>query len=214
VPLIMRVHSADLLQCRFAVSPLTETTDALRSLVRPAPEAYHLTWQRQARPRLPGLRLEPLLAILSWSGYQPDFLAPAPDSPFTEVEAELDRVRATPPTRVAAELSTIRHAHPALAGSPEEVRDLLADMLARAWSALIKPWWPRVRDVLDADITYRARRLADAGVAATLNELDPRVSWQDDALRFAHSSTSEMDLSGGELVLIPSVFTWPHSAVS
>ena len=55
MPLIMRVHSAGLLQCRFAVSPLTETTDALRSLVRPAPEAYHLTWQGQVRPRLPGL---------------------------------------------------------------------------------------------------------------------------------------------------------------
>lgn len=214
MPLIIRVHSADLLQCRFAVSPLTETTDALRSLVRPAPEAYHLTWQRQVRPRLPGLRLEPLLAILSWSGYQPDFLAPAPDSPFTEVEAELDRVRATPPARVATELSTIRHVHPALAGNPEEVRDLLAGMMARAWSALIQPWWPRLRDVLDADITYRARRLADAGVAATLNELDPRVSWHDDALRFVHGDTTEMDLSGGELVLIPGVFAWPHWAVS
>src|ERR1700749_1515785 len=89
VPLIMRLHSADLVQCRFAVSPLTETTDALRSLVRPTPEAYHLTWQRQGRPRLPALRLEPLLAILSWSGSQPDFLAPAPDSPFTEAGAEL-----------------------------------------------------------------------------------------------------------------------------
>ena len=87
-------------------------------------------------------------------------------------------------------------------------------MLARAWAALIQPWWPRVRDVLDADITYRARRLADAGVAATLNELDPRVSWHDEALRFAHSDTTEMDLPGGDLVLIPSVFTWPHCAVS
>src|ERR1700756_5262605 len=111
VPLIMRVHSADLVQCRFAVSPLAETTGALRSLVRPAPGAYHLTWQRQVRPRLPGLRPEPLLAILSWSGSQPDFLAPAPDSPLTEAEAELDRVRATPPARVATELSTIRHVH-------------------------------------------------------------------------------------------------------
>lgn len=32
MPLIMRFHSADLLQCRFAVSPLTETTNALRSI--------------------------------------------------------------------------------------------------------------------------------------------------------------------------------------
>src|ERR1035438_2530684 len=87
VPLIMRVHSADLLQCRFAVSPLTETTDALRSIARFGAEGYTRAWQRQVRPRLPGLRLEPLLAILSWSGYQPDFLAPAPDSPFSGREA-------------------------------------------------------------------------------------------------------------------------------
>ena len=212
--LVMRFHSADLLQCRFAVSPLTETADALRALARPGSEVYHLAWQRQARPLLAGLRIDPLVAVLSWPGYQPDFLAPAPDSPFTEIESELDRVRATPPDRVATELSTVRTAHPALAGRPEQVRDELADMLARAWSALVQPWWPRVRDVLDADIIYRARRLADAGVAATLNELDPRVSWRDDALRFAYSGTWELDLSGGELVLIPSVFAWPHSAAS
>jgi DNA-binding transcriptional ArsR family regulator len=70
------------------------------------------------------------------------------------------------------------------------VRDLLADMLRRAWSALVEPWWPRLHDVLDADITYRARRLADAGVAAVLSELDPKVSWQD------------------------GVFAWPGAAVS
>ena len=31
---ILRFQPADLLQCRFAVSPLTETTDALRSIAR------------------------------------------------------------------------------------------------------------------------------------------------------------------------------------
>jgi hypothetical protein len=44
VSLIMRFHSADLLQCRFAVSPLTETADALRALARPGSEVYHLAW--------------------------------------------------------------------------------------------------------------------------------------------------------------------------
>jgi hypothetical protein len=50
----------DLLQCRFAISPLLETTDALRSLLIPGRETYQLAWQRQVRGRLAGLALEPL----------------------------------------------------------------------------------------------------------------------------------------------------------
>jgi DNA-binding transcriptional ArsR family regulator len=150
-------------------------------------------------------------------GYQPDFISPAPDSPFTEIGAELDRVRATPPEKVAAELAEClgpewdTHQRD---GGPAAVRDLLADMLWRAWAALIEPWWPRLRDVLDADITYRARRLADAGVAAVLSELDPKVSWKDGAVRFGIAGSREIDVSGTDLVLIPSVFAWPGAAVS
>jgi hypothetical protein len=105
VTLLLRFRSEDLLQCRFAVSPLNETADALRSLARPDAAAYHLPWQRQARELVPGLGIEPLLAILAVHGYQPDFITPAPDSPFTEISAELDKVRATPPEKVAAELA-------------------------------------------------------------------------------------------------------------
>ena len=187
MPLLLRFRSEDLLQCRFAISPLNETADALRSLARPGAAAYHLPWQRQARELVPGLGIEPLLAILAVHEYQPDFISPAPDSPFTEIGAELDRVRATPPEKVAAELAECLgpewDTHPR-DGGPAAVRDLLADMLWRAWAALIEPWWPRLRDVLDADITYRARRLADAGVAAVLSELDPKVSWPGAAVSF------------------------------
>ena len=211
--LLLRFRSEDLLQCRFAISPLNETADALRSLARSDAAAYHLPWQRQARELIPGLGIEPLLAILAVHGYQPDFISPAPDSPFTEIGAELDRVRATPPEKVAAELAECLGSGQRN-GGPAAVRDLLADMLRRAWSALVEPWWPRLRDVLDADITYRARRLADAGVAAVLSELDPKVSWKDGAVRFGIGDSREIDVSGTDLVLIPSVFAWPGAAVS
>jgi hypothetical protein len=68
--------------------------------------------------------------------------------------------------------------------------------------------------VLDADITYRARRLADAGVAAALSELDPKVSWKAGAVSFGIPGSREIDVSGNDLVLIPSVFVWPSAAVS
>jgi len=219
-----RFRADDLLQCRFAVSPLNETADALRSLIHRSREPYHLPWQRQAREQVPALSIEPLLALLGIRGYQPDFLNPPPGSPFTEIDTELDQVRAAPAPKVAAELSrcldghpagtAIRRAHPELLADPARARDELAGMLRRAWSALVEPWWPRLRDVLDADITFRARRLADTGVAATLNDLHPDVAWRDGLLRFTHTARHELDVPGLELVLIPSVFTWPHAAVN
>ena len=227
--LVVRFRSEDLLDCRFAISPLNETTDALRSLFRQGAAAYHLPWQRQARALLPKLGLEPLLTILAIRGYQPDFINPAPDSPFTQIGAELDRVRATPPDKVAAELAQClgpAWSTPQRRGGPEPddtsirqldsdpamARDLLADLLQRAWLALIEPWWPRLRDALDADITYRARRLADAGVAGVLSELHPKVSWDGDAIRFGTAGSRDIDVSGTDLVLIPSVFAWPDAA--
>lgn len=219
-----RFRAEDLLQCRFAVSPLGETASALRSLVMPGREGYHLPWQRQVRGRLPELGIEPLLAVLAIRGYQPDFLNPPPSGPFTEIDDELERVRATPADRVIAELDrcldgyqagrAARRAQPELSGHPAEVIDMLATMLRQAWSALVEPWWPRLRDVLDSDITYRATQLANAGVSVTLNDLDPRVSWRDGVLRFAITAREDLDVAGAVLVLIPSVFGWPAAAVA
>jgi hypothetical protein len=194
--IILRFQPADLLQCRFAVSPLGEVTDALRFLARtarhapPGADGYHLPWQRQVRPLLADLGIGPLLALTGISGYQPDFLNPVPDSPFAEIGTEIDRVRAAPPDRVAAEMAKALALpgapgpgadargrpdaaraladHPWLADAPAKARDTLAGMLEVAWTALIEPWWPRMRDILDADITYRARRMANAGIAATI----------------------------------------------
>ncbi len=145
-----RTSAEDLLHCRFAISPLGETADALRSLARPAAVPGHLPWQRQARTQLQDLQIGLLTAIMSARGYQPDFLNPPPDGPFTEVSAELDQVRATPPQRVAAELArwqalnpaaaTVVRDYPEISGKPAQARDLLASMLHRAWQRLIEPW--------------------------------------------------------------------------
>lgn len=229
---VLRFQPADLLQCRFAVSPLGETADALRFLTRsarrgaPGADGYHLPWQRQVRPLLGSLGIGPLLALAGMDGYQPDFLSPVPDSPFEEIGTELDRVRATPADRVATEMASAlaapghgaaraRADYPWLAGDPAGARDTLAGMLEVAWTALVEPWWPRLRDVLDADITYRARRMADAGIAEAIGELSKYVSVSPDGvLRFDPPGRSlECDLSGRELVLVPSVFAWPGAGM-
>jgi len=235
---ILRFQAEDLLQCRFAISPLGDVTDALRFLARagrhttPGADGYHLPWQRQVRPLLADLGIGPLLALMGISGYQPDFLTPVPDSPFAEIGTEIDRVRATRPDRVAAEMAKTldRPAvpghgrpeaartladYPWLADDPARARDTLADMLEVAWTALVEPWWPRLRDVLDADITYRARRMANVGIATTIGELSPYLSLSPDGvLRFdPPGKPVQQDLSGRELVLVPSVFAWPGAGM-
>jgi DNA-binding transcriptional ArsR family regulator len=222
--IVFRTSAEDLLRCRFAISPLGETADALRSLSRPAAALGHLPWQRQAHTLLPGLGIGPLVAMLSGGGYQPDFLNPAPASPFTDIDTELEELRATPPPRVAAELAQWRARNPAattalegypeLSGDPGHVRDLLASMLHRAWHGLIEPWWPRLRDILDADLTVRARQLAHAGLAAALNDLHPTISYRHGTISFVNTWCEELDAFGAEIVLIPSVFVWPGAAVN
>ena len=81
---ILRFQPADLLQCRFAISPLGEVADALRFLAR---AGRHTTPGRgrlppaaayRVRPLLADLGIGPLLALMGISGYQPDFLNPVP----------------------------------------------------------------------------------------------------------------------------------------
>jgi hypothetical protein len=96
---------------RFAVSPLTEKTDAQRSLVRPAPEAYHLTWQRQVRPRLPGLRLE-----LSWPSCRGPatsrIFSPGPGQPVQRGPGRAGRGAGDAASPGGDRTSTIRHRGP------------------------------------------------------------------------------------------------------
>jgi DNA-binding transcriptional ArsR family regulator len=224
VSVVLAFGPGALRQCRFAISPLSETTSAMRALVQPGREPYHLSWQRQARQVLPGLGLGPVFALLPPASYQPDFMSPPPDGPFTEISDDLARVRATPPEQVAAELRTMLATHPQpqvaagqiarLGADPGTVRDRVADLLERAWSALVQPWWGQVRDVLDADITYRARQLADEGIAATLARLDRRVRWQDDDhLLIEIGASGQGSVADQGLVLLPSVFSWPGLGV-
>jgi len=221
VAIVFRFGAEDLLRCRFAVSPLHETMGALRALRHPERLAYHLPWLRQVRSGLERLDLAPLLALVPPTGYNPDFLSPPPDGPFTQIEAELERVRATPPERVHAEVARCLAEQgglepPGAAGllaDPVATRELLAELLARCWQVLVAPWWPRLRDLLEADIVFHARRFADGGMRAVLTDLHPRVRWRGDALHVALAASGECDLSGRGLVLLPGVFEWPGVGV-
>ncbi|HEX6360970.1 DUF5937 family protein [Actinophytocola sp.] len=219
MPVTFRI--TDPASCRWAISPLRETLNAVRLLAQPHRQGYHQPWLREVAPALDELDLTPLLQVMPRTTYNPDFLVPAPPGPSARFGEELAVVRHTPARQVRSELGRcLRGQHgrrlppPAqsLVNHPLRARRLLTDTLEACWERLIEPWWPRINDVLAGDIAYRTRQLADGGLAAVLSDLHPKISWQHPNLVIDLETTGFRDADAG-LVLMPSTFEWPNVGV-
>ncbi|WP_328883861.1 ArsR/SmtB family transcription factor [Streptomyces sp. NBC_00299] len=221
MPLALHLGTADLTRCRFAISPLCQTHEALRMLRRPARHGYHRGWLRRMRRAVAGLDLAELwLFIPPVGGYTPDFLGPPPQEPYPTIEDELARMHATDPVLAHAEMTRSLACTPELAESPQGRAALydpaatvrrLADLTERAWHALLAPDWPRHRAVLEADIAHRSRRAADGGLDALLTGLHPAVDWAGQTLTLRrYADVADVQRPDGRgMLLMPSVFVWP-----
>lgn len=214
----LRFGDSDALRCRFVVSPLWETLAAVRLLKDHHHRPLYLPWLEAHAETAAGLDLDVLRAVQPHTGYTPDFLAPPPGATGAAFHTELARVRATPVDRVVAELtqSLDQSTNPyashleQLLADPSATRDLLADTMASAWTALIQPDWPAIRRVLDDDIAYRGHQLTTGGLAALFDDLHPTLTWIENRLVATRYRDRDRDLSGAGLLLVPSVFTWPY----
>ena len=66
-----------------------------------------------------------------------------------------------------------------------------------------------MRLVLEADTTYRARRLATGGAQLLFADIHPNVRWRDGALSITEMvSEGTIDAAGRGLLLIPSIFAY------
>jgi hypothetical protein len=151
----------DLARVRFAHSPVRELVASLLVLQDRSRRAMHGRWLAAVQPRLGGLRLDLLTALVPLGPYLPSFLPPAVSRPWPELAEELDAITASPAALVRAELdqvyqggslpAVLRPLHEDPAGHlPEVVQEL-----DRYWQAAIAPDWPRVRAACTADLTYR-----------------------------------------------------------
>ncbi|HEU4975778.1 MAG TPA: DUF5937 family protein [Baekduia sp.] len=211
----------DLARTRFAISPMWELMTSLMALRDSSHAALHVPWLRTLSGRLHGLPLERAVALLPPEGYVPDFLTPPPAGPMGSIEGELEALRRTPVAQIRADVALFRSQHPRAAATAatwlehprREVR-ALATVLEDYWSRAVEPVWPRVRSFLDADIAYRARRLASAGPAALFADLADDVTWRERELEVVvprHEATIE--LGGRGLVLMPTAFSATRPSV-
>lgn len=209
------LQDADLGGVRFGLSPLCELGLSLRAVREPARYPLQLPWlirTEEARARLDGGVLMALVNDRLWT---PDFLNPRPDSSSVRIEDELDRLRRMPGERFERDLLSIHPRMPdELGGPPREAIGRMVDALQDYWDACFQPWWPRMRTILEADIVYRGRQIAQAGLSEMLNGLSSTVEFDGAVVSIALKSPEHRTepTSGLGLTLVPTMFTRRASA--
>lgn len=219
----LAVGAPDLVRSRFAVSPLMELDNLLRKLSGHDRERLPREWSARLRPAFRRLRAEtPLDAVfaLHTRHYGAGFVAPPPRSLAQTIEDDLAQVRATPLEVARREIDKCLDLKPctdervlAVLRDPR-VADLIADILEQAWYELLAADWLQLRAILERDVVHRAGLLSRVGWAAAIDGLDKRLRWRDGAIEIAwkHYDVT-IEVGGTGLLLVPSVFIWPHVAV-
>jgi hypothetical protein len=108
----------------------------------------------------------------------PEFLVPAPPGAGASIEGDLTALQRTTARQVRASLHRVfGEEHPdtvaPLAVQPAAGLRAIAAELRTAHDRLIAPHWSRIRAVLDADVTYRAKQLALGGTEKLFYDLHP-----------------------------------------
>jgi hypothetical protein len=98
----------------------------------------------------------------------------------------------------------------ALYDEPGAGIEVLVEQLTAYWEVAIAPYWGWIRALLEGDLLYRARRLAQGGPAGLFEDLDSSVRWKQGALRIKHRRFHGVrELAGEGVLLMPSAFVWP-----
>ncbi|ATY16389.1 transcriptional regulator [Amycolatopsis sp. AA4] len=212
----LHLTTSDLAGTRLAVSPLSETVSGLQTLAG-CWGSRHSRWTRWAADELAVRPLDlrrtwPLLVTgrASW----PQFLLPAPARAASTIDEALAALCRTTAGQVRGSLRGVFGDHlPAsvrgLADDPVSGLREIAAELREAHDRLIAPHWSRLRDVLDADIAYRAKQWADGGAGHLFTDLHAGLHWHDGRLTLDGDRRPSPGRPAGGLVLSPVVLGPP-----
>ncbi|MEU9894967.1 helix-turn-helix domain-containing protein [Streptomyces phaeochromogenes] len=205
-----QVNADTLAGSRFVLSPLAETFACLKALR--AGTAAHPGERAWLEAHLPDhnrqLAADPVTAALVRAGLGPewiaDFLTPTPRGE-EDFETEVARVRGTSPEAARAHLSTaLRGPLPRVLQDRDDLPDRAADLLTHVWTEAVRPYWPRRRRVLEADVVARTAQLSQGGWAAALDAMRPGMRWLgENRLQINLHEYPPREISGAELLFVP-----------
>jgi biotin operon repressor len=201
----------DLADVRFAVSPLNELVLSLRAWRDPGRFPLHVRWLRALDEVRADLDHTLLLALTNERLWTPDFLNPRPHSPLTRFDDELARLASVDPAIVRRDLRAV-HASGALPrplrGPTTRVLVRIIDALAGYWLRCFQPHWARMRALLEGDVTFRGRQIAQHGLATMFSGLSPAVRLVDTMVEVRLRSRLDYTrATTGGLTLVPSLWT-------
>jgi DNA-binding transcriptional ArsR family regulator len=192
------------------VSPLNELVLSLRAWRDPGRFPLHLRWLHTLEEVRGGLDEDMLLALTNVRLWTPDFLNPRPYSPLTRLDDELARLASTDPAVVRRDLRVVHGAAlpDPLRGSAPRVLARIVDTLAQYWRRCFEPHWPRMRALLEGDVTFRGRQIAQHGLAAMFSGLSSTVRLVDNVVEVRLRSRLDYARSTtGGLTLVPTLWT-------
>lgn len=200
----------DLADVRFAVSPLNELVLSLRAWRDPGRYPLHLRWLHTVREARDDLDAATLTALTNNRLWTPDFLNPRPYSPLTRIDDELARLADTAPATVRRDLRAVHGDDlPApLRGPAHRVLARVLDALRGYWRRCFEPHWPRMRALLEGDVTHRGRQIAQYGLAAMFADLSSQVRLAGNVVevRLRSNVDYERPTTDG-LTLVPTLWT-------
>jgi DNA-binding transcriptional ArsR family regulator len=219
--------SEDLTKIRFEASPLWETVTSLRALQQGTP--IHRPWIESTKAAIAasteprrGEHLRVLSTVVRPAGFIADSLTPTPVRQDTFEDA-LAAVAAVPPALWLRDLRQLERMdrEPAV---HETLDTLTADVdaaigritaaLSWYWDLAVKPWWPRLRSLLLADIDWRLAQLARYGIAEVFRSLHPSVVPTPTGLDIVRGcEKTDAPEPGSGLILVPNAFVWPNTMV-
>ena len=209
----LRVEAGEFAHMRFAYSPILEVIWSLDLLHSGRVPALHRDWAQLTRQQLRRLDTEVLRAFVPGRRFVP---SPPQGCLANAIEEQLQLVADWPADLLRSELEGVWCWTEMPAAARQVIADgaggarRLADALGQYWDLALRPHWGRFRAVLDAEVLYQARQLAERGVVPMMTALHPRLELRDQAMYLCSNTDAVYDLNSQNLLLIPSVFSWPN----
>lgn len=217
--LTIRLNGENPVSTRFVISPIWEVMTsyclfALRSERHPA----YYEWVSEAYRATENIPFPYLDALFKCSHFFPDFLTPPTLKPIMNIYDEIDGIRAASPEVVRRDIDELRQRISDLAPEEELILREYVEQTDRAlerlvgevelyWQLTLARHWPRMQEIVEADILYRARQLALGGAEMLFAELDPNIVYQDFELRFKKKHGQDYAVESDRVILIPLIFS-------